>query len=394
METLRSADDMFELTDTTGDGIISQDEFEFYMKKHTDHDTKMIRECFFAIDVDGNGGINRDEVRDAFVKKRRELKGGRMANENSESDKKLEDELLGVSRDADALFDKADFDGSGSLSIGEFELYMKRNTSHSDAVIHQLFDSMDVDKDGFITREEVRNAYVAIKKASGGKKSLMDILGLEDDDMADIEDDVYNMFFLSEFGGASFWYAIFVFMVKLGLIIIIAVDLYANNSFPDSSDVPGLVKTVQFMLLPVNVAVQEELITTFTIYANLKWSAHILELNPGATKGKFHFANFMRFVDGVVYFFVNTTLLFQTTQVLGAFMNFTALGFLSSIDNVAMELARDGYLNERLEMVAGDVQLMKLPKNHNQRTQVMDSVMIAVLLLIELVAWILMMFVL
>ena len=193
------------------------------------------------------------------------------------------------------------------------------------------------------------------KKESGDKKSLMDILGLEDDDMADIEDDVYNMFFLSSFGDHSFWFAIFVFILKLGLIIIIGIDLFQNGVFPESADVELLVKITQLLLLPVNVSVQEELITTFFIYANLKWSERILELNPGASKSKYHAANLMRLLDGLAFLFINTVLLLQAELVLGAFLNFAALQFLSSIDNVALHLARDGYLTESLEATAGDV---------------------------------------
>eukprot|EP00571_Detonula_confervacea_P001777 CAMPEP_0172315280 /NCGR_PEP_ID=MMETSP1058-20130122/24739_1 /TAXON_ID=83371 /ORGANISM="Detonula confervacea, Strain CCMP 353" /LENGTH=518 /DNA_ID=CAMNT_0013029335 /DNA_START=85 /DNA_END=1638 /DNA_ORIENTATION=+ len=380
METLRSADAMFELADTSGDGVISQEEFEFYMKKHTDHDKAMIRECFLMIDVDQNGDITRDEVRGAFVEKRRKLKGG----DHSVSKKNLEDELLLAAKDADLLFDRADFDGSGTLSKREFELYMKRNTSHSEEAINKIFDQMDSDKDGTITREEVRKAY---QTNGGGKKNLMEILGLTDDDMAEIEDDVYSMFFLADSCSMSWWFAILVFILKLGLILIIAVDLYTTGTFPESADVPMLVKTTQFLLLPVNVAVQEELITTFFIYANLKWSKHILELHPGARKGKFHAANLMRFVDGLAFLFINTTLLLQATQVLGAFLNFAALQFLSSIDNVALHLARDGYLTESLEMVAGDVLLMKLPKNHDGRLQVLDSLLLAVVYVVTLIAW-------
>ena len=137
------------------------------------------------------------------------------------------------------------------------------------------------------------------------------------------------------------------------------------------------------------MSVQEELITTFFIYANLKWSKHILELSPGATKGKYHFANLMRFSDGLFFLFINTVLLLQATGVLGTILNFAALGFLSSIDNQALHLAQNGYLSEGLETVAGDVLLMKLPKNHNSRIQVMDSVMLVVLIIIQFVAWLL-----
>ena len=319
MEALKSADAMFDIADTDGDGLLSAEEFEYYMKRHTDHDTQMIRECFMMIDKDGNGDVTRDEVREAFLQKRRDLKGETHTDEKKEK----EDSLLSAARDADALFDKADVDGSGQISKREFEVFMKRNTTHTDDAIHKLFDSMDVDGDGYITREEVRKAYLK-QKNGDGKVSFQDLLGLKDDDMADIEDDVYNMFFLSDTFSAAFWYALMVWGLKLGLILIIAFDLYKNLNiegeqlFPDNSEVPTNVRAAQFLLLPVNVAVQEELITTFFIYANLKWGKQILELNPGATKGKYHFANLMRFIDGLAFLFINTTLLLQATEVLGA----------------------------------------------------------------------------
>jgi len=221
---------------------------------------------------------------------------------------------------------------------------------------------------------------------------LMDILGLDDDDMEEIEDDVYNMFFLSEIGSQSFWFAISVFVLKLGLVAMVAVDIFTNGEFPNPDDVPHLVKATQLFLLPVNVSVQEELITTFFVYANLKWSEQVLELHPGATKQRYHTANFLRFVDGFIFLFVNTMLLLQSTENLVLLMNFTALEFLSALDNVALHLARDGYLSENLEAVAGDVILLKMPKNHNHGLQILDSVMFIVMFLVQLVIWILFQF--
>ncbi|EJK46789.1 hypothetical protein THAOC_34526 [Thalassiosira oceanica] len=210
---------------------------------------------------------------------------------------------------------------------------------------------------------------------------------LEDDDMAEIEDDVYNMFFLSDSFSAAFWYALMVWGLKLGLIIIIALDIYKNMKV--NADVPTIVRAAQFLLLPVNVAIQQELITTFFIYANLKWGKQILELNPGATKGKYHFANAMRFIDGLAFLFINTALLLQATEVLSAFLNFAALQFLSDIDNVALSLARDGYLSGSLEEVAGNVSLTKLPRNHNGTLQVLDSVAMTIIFLAIVIMYVL-----
>jgi len=277
------------------------------------------------------------------------------------------------------VFDSIDIDGSGEISKAEATTAFIARAKESGAYTDINID-MALDEEGV---QDLRNDF----QVEGSRKSsLKEILHLEDDEMADLEDDVYNMLFLAEIGSASFFFGIFVFLVKIGLMTIIAIDL-AQTGFPQE-DVGPLVKFLQFILLFVNVAFQEELITTFYIYANLKWSKHILDLNRGATKRKYHTANAMRFIDGFLFLIVNTSLLFQATAPVGAMLNFAALMFLSQVDNQALNLARDGYLADSMETVAGDVLLMKLPKNHNESLQKMDTILLGVVLLIQFVAWI------
>lgn len=389
MDILRSADAMFDVADTSGDGVLTFDEFEFYMRKHTDHDIDEIIHCFESIDVDGNGDITRDEVRTAFLKKKREADGGTMGD--------ADQAMLKVSRDADKFFDQADVDGNGSLTKNEFMAYMKRKTDHSEKAIADLFMMMDVDHDGYITKEEVRKVYMQerqlhVDKGDGGGQTLALLLGLEDEDMEKLEEDVYNMFFLAEVGSQAYWFSLFVWLLKLGLIYIIAYDLYTTYEFPPA-DNPTIIRMTQLMLLPVNVAVQEELVVTFFIYANLKWDKVILEVSPHASNGKYHAANMMRMIDGLSFLFINTTLLLQATGILGMFLNFAALQFLQTIDNIALQLAADGYLSDKLEEVADSVGVMKLPRNSNECLQVLDSVFLFLTFLLLVVAWALVAFV-
>jgi Ca2+-binding EF-hand superfamily protein len=390
IDILRSADAMFEIADTSGDGVLTFDEFEFYMRKHTDHDIKEIIHCFETIDVDGNGDITRDEVRTAFLKKKKEVDGKSMGQADMD--------MLRVSRDADKFFDQADVDGNGTLSKNEFMVYMKRKTDHSEKAIADLFLMMDVDHDGYITKEEVRKVYMQerqqhLAKGDGGGETLAILLGLEDEDMEKLEEDVYNMFFLAEVGSQAYWFSLFVWLLKLALIYIIAYDLYTTYEFPPA-DNPSIVRLTQLLLLPVNIAVQEELVVTFFIYANLKWDKVILEVSPHATSRKYHTANMMRMIDGLSFLFINTTLLLQATGILGMFLNFAALGFLQTIDNIALKLAANGYLSDKLEEVADSVRVMKLPRNSNECLQVMDSVFMFLVFLILVVAWALVAFVL
>jgi len=390
MDILRSADGMFDVADTSGDGVLTFDEFEFYMRKHTDHDMDEIIHCFDSIDVDGNGNITRDEVRTAFLKKKREADGKSMGDADMD--------MLKVSRDADKFFDQADVDGNGSLTKNEFMAYMKRKTDHSEKAIVDLFMMMDVDHDGTITKEEVRKVYMQereqhVKKGDGGGETLALLLGLEDEDMEKLEEDVYNMFFLAQTGSQAYWFSLFVWMLKLGLIYIIAYDLYTTYEFPPA-DNPTIIRVTQLLLLPVNVAVQEELVVTFFIYSNLKWDKVILEVSPHATSGKYHAANMMRLIDGLSFLFINTTLLLQATGILGMFLNFAALQFLQTIDNIALQLAADGYLSDKLEDVADSVGVMKLPRNDNECLQVLDSIFLFITFLLLVIAWALVAFVL
>eukprot|EP00956_Cyclotella_meneghiniana_P010519 scaffold14629_cov72-Cyclotella_meneghiniana.AAC.5 len=391
--TLESADSMFDLADTDGNGYLSFDEFEYYMRRHTKHSIEMIQDVFAMIDKDGDGEVTREEVRANFLKRRREL----IEKQGGQVEAMVPDgELLRVAEDADKMFDKADVSGDGELTLKEFQLYMKRHTDNSDNAIAELFSMMDEDHDGFITREEVRRVFLKQKQqmkmnaGKGGTVSMAQLLGVDDDDMAELCDDVYSMFFLASLFTQSFFYALYVFFLKQSLIIMIAIYLI-NQGFPANSDVPTMVRATQFLLMPVNFALQEELVVTFYIYSNMYWDKAILDLYPGAVKWKFHLGNLFRFLDGLSFLFINTTLLLQATDILGMFLNFAALQFLQSIDNVALDLAKDGYLSESLEDVANAVALMKLPRNHSELLQVMDSCCMLVTFVILILAWLLMM---
>ena len=235
LDLLKTADALFELADQSGDGYVSQKEFELYMQRHTNHSPELIRDVFYMMDRDGDGEVSKEEVRYAFLKKRREVMGSQSVVGD--------DVLLSALRDADLLFDKADVSGDGALSKREFELYMRRHTKHSDAAISELFSLMDDDDDGMITRDEVRMVFLREKQQhktngeDGGKLSMADMLGLNEDDLHELPDDVYSMMFLAPESSQAFWYAIVVFLLKQSLTTIIVIELFVNKTFLSSDQV-------------------------------------------------------------------------------------------------------------------------------------------------------------
>mmetsp|Transcript_3123 Transcript_3123/g.8809 ORF Transcript_3123/g.8809 Transcript_3123/m.8809 type:complete len:271 (+) Transcript_3123:144-956(+) len=204
------------------------------------------------------------------------------------------------------------------------------------------------------------------------------------DEWVDINDDVYNMFFLSRLGGQAFWYAIYIFGLKLTLYVFLANDAF---DVEQPTDVSVEVLVTQFFMLPVAVAMQDDLIATYYLVANIKYSPMVKMEATHATKWKFHVANLCRGIDGMFSLLVNFVILLKATEVLSLFLNFAALQFLQTIDNIALRLCAEGYLSDRLEIVANQVTTVRLPNKNNQLYRSMDSILFLSTFGALLIAW-------
>jgi len=185
-----------------------------------------------------------------------------------------------------------------------------------------------------------------------------------DREYVSIHDDVYNLFFLSRVGGHAFWYSLYVFGLKMALYTFLAIDAFQNESLDQKTGLRVLM--AQFLMLPVAVAMQDDLIATYYLIANIKYCPSIRRTNPEAYEWKFNIATACRAIDGAYSLCVNFVVLVSATDVLSLFLNFAALQFLQTIDNIALELAADGYLTDRLEDVAGNVKEAELPKRSDE----------------------------
>jgi len=205
------------------------------------------------------------------------------------------------------------------------------------------------------------------------------------DEEVSINDDVYNMFFLSNIGGQAFYYALYIFVLKLTLYTVLAMDTWVTEG-PEVMDNKVLI--AQFLMIPVAVAMQDDLMTTFFLIGNIKFSPALQEQNPDASNLKFHIANFGRGFDGLYSLFINFIILLKAQSVQALFLNFAALQFLQTIDNIALDLASNGYLTECLERVADNVKNAKLPRKSNPWFLVMDTVFFVTAFLILVVIWV------
>ncbi|KAL7464153.1 hypothetical protein ACHAXS_004486 [Conticribra weissflogii] len=210
-----------------------------------------------------------------------------------------------------------------------------------------------------ITRDEMLCS--ANNDSQASRPSIRECLNLPDEELADLSLDVYNMFFLSDVPSQAFFYSIAVLITKMSLYFFLLLDLTLNKQFPfeRNIDVNAVVKLAQLFLIPVSIMMQEELQTTFYIYGNLEYTPEILNRHPGAHLWKYYVSHLARFVDGFLFLFINTMVMLQTVEVLSTFLNFAALMFLQTIDNVALQVCLDGYWTQSLQNAAKDVVDMK-----------------------------------
>ena len=76
-------------------------------------------------------------------------------------------------------------------------------------------------------------------------------------------------------------------------------------------------------------------------------------------------------------------------DVLNMFLNFAALQFLQDVDDVAYEMAKNGYLTGSLEIAALEVENTTLPSKRATWREYLDTIILVIIYLLILTTWVL-----
>jgi len=183
----------------------------------------------------------------------------------------------------------------------------------------------------------------------------------------DIPEDVYAFITVAPVCSAPFLFAIFVigikYVVYVTLLTQIKMRCFFNNedgSVKDGCE-PLLYETtldkhistvVKFFLIPVTVAMQEDLMAVYAGFANARYDDKVVEISEDATRTKFALAYILQLIDGLLSLTVNFLKMFNTPEVLNVFLNFAALHFLQDIDDVFYALVERGFFGDDMEHMA------------------------------------------
>mmetsp|Transcript_23472 Transcript_23472/g.49320 ORF Transcript_23472/g.49320 Transcript_23472/m.49320 type:complete len:270 (-) Transcript_23472:411-1220(-) len=165
------------------------------------------------------------------------------------------------------------------------------------------------------------------------------------EDRYPLSEDVYAFLFVAPVLSSSFVFSLYVVALKYIVYSILLSDIsyknYENNDEATSA---------KFFLIPVAVAMQEDLINCYFFFANIIYCEDsALAISESATRRKLFFSYLLRLIDGLFSLAVNFGVMLASDETLEVFLNFAALSFLQSIDDVFYELVVKGFFGDNME---------------------------------------------
>ena len=165
------------------------------------------------------------------------------------------------------------------------------------------------------------------------------------DDRIPLGENIYSLFLVSPINSWPFVFCCLVYSIKIIILSILLSDIDLKSQLTEEPSVT----VVKFCLVPVAVAMQEDMMYSFFFYANVIYSPECLKHSKSATMNRFIFSYTLRTIDGILSLFSNYFIMLITPVTLDVFLNFAALQFLYDIDDVFYELVTQGFFGDVLE---------------------------------------------
>lgn len=166
----------------------------------------------------------------------------------------------------------------------------------------------------------------------------------------DIPEDVYAFITVAPVFSAPFIFACLVICTKYIVYCTLLAKILEN--FAKIEVAQRITTAVKFFLIPITVAMQEDLMAVYAGLANASYDPKVLDISAAATKSKFALAYLLQLIDGLLSLVVNFLVMLTTADVLDVFLQFAALHFLQDIDDVFYALVEKGFFGDGMEHMA------------------------------------------
>ncbi len=219
-----------------------------------------------------------------------------------------------------------------------------------------------------------------------------EIRSKKENERIELGENVYSLLVVAPVNSWPFIFSIAVMCIKFIALGILISDI----SFVDVA-VPNFeVSVVKFFLVPVAIAMQEDLMSSFSTLANGMYCPSLKTKSTSATRTKLYFGYILRTCDGLASLYVNYAVMLVTTETIGVFLNFAALQFIYDIDDVFYELITLGFFGDQMEHMTLVCKECSLARRYGQfnfkilcfRVSWLDTMLFFFLLIVLYIAYI------
>jgi hypothetical protein len=120
------------------------------------------------------------------------------------------------------------------------------------------------------------------------------------------------------------------------------------------------VMMAQYSAILIALVSQDDVVKTIGLIS-VSYDPKIQATHSSASRFMWVLANTMRFFEGLLTVMVSFTFIVRSNDVLEMFMNFAAVEFISSLDNIVFELVTHGYVGDDVEKKAKGVSDLSFP---------------------------------
>jgi hypothetical protein len=185
---------------------------------------------------------------------------------------------------------------------------------------------------------------------------------------AKLQGNTYSIIYVAEPNGWAFFMGIFFFVFQNALAVLAMFELIdwegRDKTFWEKLKVP---KNVSWEVITAAYLTQALAVPLFKDMLDSIESFHegyypmVIKQSCNATRRKWFLANFLQLISGLLFEFVIYVLIIQSTTVVGMFLNFAALTFITEVDEVAYSLAARGYFSDSMKKACEDVESIRTP---------------------------------
>eukprot|EP00526_Cylindrotheca_closterium_P003145 CAMPEP_0113652330 /NCGR_PEP_ID=MMETSP0017_2-20120614/27944_1 /TAXON_ID=2856 /ORGANISM="Cylindrotheca closterium" /LENGTH=1480 /DNA_ID=CAMNT_0000565161 /DNA_START=102 /DNA_END=4541 /DNA_ORIENTATION=- /assembly_acc=CAM_ASM_000147 len=212
---------------------------------------------------------------------------------------------------------------------------------------------------------DLEEKHLDAKKAISELRNLVQKNGRiidkdEGDDSILMNTNAYTFLYTSALCSAPFIAGVVTSLIQYTVFSLFLLDLLNTTSIPPG--VTTLVRACQAIAIIIAFLVETDMLTALRGMFYREGFDEMANAFDGFAPWKFYFANALMGMQGLLGKFVAFSLITFADNVFDLLLNFTAVMFVSELDEIVFLLSKAGYVGRRAERLAKKIQKMKLPQ--------------------------------